>query len=505
MNVRAKARITLVAVALATLIGAAWLLSDAPGARAETSPSLEVDPPSAAPGESVTLRGSGWPAGTTLTSHMYDPSIPERSSFLGTAFQVDANGCFSTQGTIPNTLFGGGSRGHITVVPGSYTIDVTGGDNLSASVPFTVGAPTGGSLLWGQVVFDTNGNGQLDQNDSRAGEFTGVSIAGPTPAGSISAARTDSHGRYLMMPIEPGSYTVSGHGQYQSSNWTGSVSVEVQAGQVARADLLLRLSNPPSKPERYFKETGFSIDNDAFWDYFTHRGGIRTLGYPVSRTFQFQGYPTQFFQRLVLQEVPGQGVQRLNLLDPGLLPYTHINGSQFPPVVEEVKQATPRVDEPDYDTRVIDFVRRFAPNEFKGQRTGFFDAFVGTVTMQDAFPDGSGDTSLLPLLNLEIWGVPTSNPTPDPNNSNFVYLRFQRGILHYQGNDAQGNPITEGILLGDWFKSLITGRNLPADLEAEARADSSPYLRQYDPNSPGWVARPEQLPNTNLSFAFEPQ
>jgi hypothetical protein len=109
------------------------------------------------------------------------------------------------------------------------------------------------------------------------------------------------------------------------------------------------------------------------------------------------------------------------------------------------------------------------------------------------------------LLNLEMLGAPTSNPMPDPTNSNFIYLRFQRGILHFQGCDAQGNPITEGILLGDWFKSVITGKNLPADLEAEAKADNSPFLRQYDPSKPGWAANPTRLPDTDLTFAFEGQ
>ena len=264
-------------------------------------------------------------------------------------------------------------------------------------------------------------------------------------------------GRYLVTTLEPGSYQLKRQGNYQSSNWTGSVAVQVSAGTAVKMDLLLERVGAQSKPERYFQETGFSIDNDHFWDYFTHRGGVRTLGYPISRTFQFQGFQTQFFQRLVLQYVPGEGVQRLNLLDPGLLPYTRINGSQFPPVMEEVKQATPRADQPGYDTAVIDFIRQHAPNQLNGRQTGFFDAFMGSVTSRDAFPDEGGHEQLLPLLNMEIWGVPTSKPTPDPNNSNFIYLRFQRGILHYQGNDPQGKLITEGILLGDWFKSLITG------------------------------------------------
>src|SRR4051794_40611223 len=72
---------------------------------------------------------------------------------------------------------------------------------------------------------------------------------------------------------------------------------------------------------RYFQDTGFRIDNDKIWDYFSKRGGKRTFGLPTSRTFQFLGAPTQFFQRHVLQ-VTTNGVQTLNLLDEGLLSYT---------------------------------------------------------------------------------------------------------------------------------------------------------------------------------------
>ena len=79
-----------------------------------------------------------------------------------------------------------------------------------------------------------------------------------------------------------------------------------------------------------FAQTGYRIDRDAFCDYFSHRGGVTTFGYPVSRDFQFEGCTVQFFQRLVMQQCGSQGVGTLNLLDEGLLPYTRMNGSTFP-------------------------------------------------------------------------------------------------------------------------------------------------------------------------------
>src|SRR3954462_11499431 len=98
---------------------------------------------------------------------------------------------------------------------------------------------------------------------------------------------------------------------------------------------------------RYFQDTGFRIDNDKIWDYFSKRGGKRTFGLPTSRTFQFLGLPTQFFQRHVLQVTPG-GVQTLNLLDEGLLPYTAIAGSTFPAVDPSILAAAPKAGSPTY-------------------------------------------------------------------------------------------------------------------------------------------------------------
>src|SRR5579884_1112792 len=79
-----------------------------------------------------------------------------------------------------------------------------------------------------------------------------------------------------------------------------------------------------SSDPRYFSQTGYRIDNDKFWDYFQHRGGINTFGYPVSRTFQLLGHQVQIFQRRVLEIEPDGSVGQLNLLDNSLMPYTTI-------------------------------------------------------------------------------------------------------------------------------------------------------------------------------------
>jgi polysaccharide biosynthesis protein PslG len=254
----------------------------------------------------------------------------------------------------------------------------------------------------------------------------------------------------------------------------------------------------PADP-RYFPLTGYRIDNDAFWTFFQQRGGIPTFGYPVSRQFQLVGFQVQIFQREVMQLQPDGSVQTLNLLDPGLMPYTRINGSTYPAPDPAVVGATPPVSDPDYATAIIAFTQQVAPDTFEGQPVNFYQTFSTTVTCADAFPDQPCQENLLPGLNLQIWGAPTSNPAYDPTNHDFVYQRFQRSILHYDATCQ----CTQGLLLADYFKSILTGQNLPPDLDVEAR--NSIYYKQYDPSKPLWIARPNELTNSNLTNAFTPQ
>src|SRR5205823_333501 len=184
-------------------------------------------------------------------------------------------------------------------------------------------------------------------------------------------------------------------------------------------------------------------------------------------------------------------VARLNVLDPNIMPLTHANASVFPGPDPSLAASAPQVGSPTYAQDVVGFVRRVSPNTFNGQSVSFFDTFMNTVPLQ---PGASSD--VMTLLNLEIWGLPTSNPAADPGNGGFVYQRYQRGIMHFRAECG----CTEGILIGEYFKAVITGANLPADLDADMRG--SRYYRQYAPDFPNAVARPYQLPNTNLAGAF---
>ena len=248
---------------------------------------------------------------------------------------------------------------------------------------------------------------------------------------------------------------------------------------------------PPAPPGRYFPQSGFSIRDNAFWEYFNARGGVRTFGFPISREFQFLGFPVQFFQRQIMQRWADGSVHTMNLLDPELMPYTLINGSVFPEVDEGLKNRTPGVGSPNYAAAVAAFVQENSPEQWNNLPVRFWTTFRTTV------PGSENDPNLGPLMNLEIWGTPTSAPAFDPTNTGFVYERYQRGIMHFDVSCM----CTQGLLLADWFKTLITGEGLPPDLAGQAQG--SRYYLQYNNARQNGLNRPAELPGTDMRFAFE--
>ena len=250
--------------------------------------------------------------------------------------------------------------------------------------------------------------------------------------------------------------------------------------------------------QTFFSETSFRLGSAKFADYFQKRGGLRTFGYPVSRAFLFLGTEVQFFQRQIMQLRPDGGVGTLNILDEDLMPYTRINGSVFPASSGAVLAGAPSPGAPDYAEQVLRFVLANAPDSFNGQSVNFGQTFLNTVRYEEAFPAGEIGPGIMPSINLELWGVPTSQPAFDPSNAGFVYMRFQRGIMHFDATSGA----TQGLLLADYLKAILTGLNLPPDLEEQAR--TSRFYRQYAPGRPQGLARPSQLPGTDLSQAFVP-
>ena len=134
---------------------------------------------------------------------------------------------------------------------------------------------------------------------------------------------------------------------------------------------------------RLFPQTGYRVADNAFWDYFRRRGGVRTFGYPVSNTFTLQGFKVQIYQRAVLQLQPNGSVGMVNLLDEGVLPYTRINGSSFPEIDQEVVKRQPKVGEPDYHVKALQFVRDNAPDTWQGQKVNFFQTFSSAVRAEE--------------------------------------------------------------------------------------------------------------------------
>ncbi|MCL5958514.1 MAG: hypothetical protein M1358_04215, partial [Chloroflexi bacterium] len=187
---------------------------------------------------------------------------------------------------------------------------------------------------------------------------------------------------------------------------------------------------PPQQDPRFFPATGFRVSDDRFFDFFNKRGGLRTFGFPTSRVFTLLGTQVQFFQRRIMQLQPDGSVGLLNVMDPGLMPYNLINGATLPPHDPDVASRAPQPGSPNFSQAAISFLQAQAPEVFDNQPVHFFTTFMDTVTFQDAFPGGQGDPGALLGFDLEMWGFPTSNPLVDPNNFAFIYLRFQRGIMH---------------------------------------------------------------------------
>jgi hypothetical protein len=213
-------------------------------------------------------------------------------------------------------------------------------------------------------------------------------------------------------------------------------------------------------------------------------------------------------------------VAAVNLLEPPFLPYEWFGDLRLPPVDEGLIATGPDPAMPNVAGLEQEFVRTTAAEMWDEKPTRFYATFLATVLYSDAFFLGPGDPSLLPGFSLEIWGLPQSPPSynvlgyallpgagPEGEDllepvleETVVLLRFQRGVMRY--DHATG--VTSGIPLGHYLRALLTGEiSEPAFAELAAE---SPLWGQYnaDGDPATWLSRPEELPDTNLQFAFEP-
>jgi hypothetical protein len=255
-------------------------------------------------------------------------------------------------------------------------------------------------------------------------------------------------------------------------------------------------NTPQSSDPAFFPATGYRIASPTVLDYFQHHGGVRTLGYPVSSEFPLLGQRVQIFQRALLQLDSDGNVQPVNILSNDFLPITHIDGLSLPAEDPDVVASAPSPDAPDFTTQALAFINVYVPDSWNGLPVNFQQTFLSTVTCTDAFGSDACDPTQLPTMDLQVWGLPTSLPTSDPLNSDFVYQRFQRGIMHF----SRATGLTQGLLLGDWLKRAMIGVDLSPDLNPEVR--QSRFFAQYAPSRPLALDRPTDLPDTSLTQAF---
>jgi hypothetical protein len=120
------------------------------------------------------------------------------------------------------------------------------------------------------------------------------------------------------------------------------------------------------------------------------------------------------------------GVLVLAALTPGLaMAAGPLDGLTIPPQDPALVFVAPSPDQPNYAARLDAFLAATVPDDVAGQPVQFLS------TYNDA---GA----------VDVLGTPTSAPKADPNNPNFIYQRFQNGVLFY--NAAEGT--TSVLALG---------------------------------------------------------
>ncbi len=431
--------------------------------------SLTLSTSSGLPGATITANGTGFG-----TSETVDVSFNGQNVGSPTA----SNGAFSLSFKVP------------TFAPGQYGVLAKGrGTGNTASAAFTINSG-GETLTFNPTQAAPGSQVTVTAAGFQPGETVTLSFNGATAATATADTSGGATWTFTVpSTLGPGQYGVTATGQTSGAVVNASYTLIAGPTAVATAAPTAQATATPvpanqavpNAPamvhdDRYFSQTGYRVDNDDIWNFFQQYGGINTFGYPTSRMMTFLGCPVQMFQRQIIQVCQGQGAALINMLDPEIFPYTQVNGSTFPGPDTTLKNNTPQVGSPTYGMDILNFVTQNVPDQFAGQPVNFLQHFNSTG-------------------GLVIWGAPISQPAPDPSNSNFVYQRFQRGIMHYIAGTG-----TESILLADYLKDIIMGQNVPSDLQAQSA--ESRYYGQYCPGQAQWLCRPNDLPATDLTFAF---
>src|SRR5919109_1658772 len=157
----------------------------------------------------------------------------------------------------------------------------------------------------------------------------------------------------------------------------------ILGGALGHSTLAQSLGQDPG----YFAATGYRIASPEILSYFQHHGGVRTFGYPVSSEFPLLGQRVQIFQRQVLQLRADGSVTPTNLLDPDVLPITHIDGLSLPDIDPDLQASAPTPDDPDYLSHALSFISVYVPDDWNGLPVNFQATFMDTVTCADLGAD----------------------------------------------------------------------------------------------------------------------
>src|SRR5690348_10089701 len=103
-----------------------------------------------------------------------------------------------------------------------------------------------------------------------------------------------------------------GHGGWSLN---GALCVALVLGVIlGQASLATAQPASPGLDPAFFPATGYRISSPSVFDYFLHRGGVRTFGYPVSNEFPLLGKRVQLFQRALLEITPDDSVTTADIL-----------------------------------------------------------------------------------------------------------------------------------------------------------------------------------------------
>ena len=145
-------------------------------------------------------------------------------------------------------------------------------------------------------------------------------------------------------------------------------------GAVCSASRPWRRPSPlsPGRDPSFFPATGYRISSPALLDYFQHRGGVRTFGYPVSNEFPLLGQRVQIFQRQMLSSPPTAPSHRRHPRPRHPARSRHIDGLSLPAGRPGPgRRARRRPARPTTTVQALAFVNLYVPDDWNGLPVNF--------------------------------------------------------------------------------------------------------------------------------------